>query len=81
MTTDPGAGGYHWPDSGQADCWDACQRELAAERADGFTAMLAQLPVDLATPGETTVTVRGNGRGGRNAEFLASASTGSKPKC
>jgi tRNA (cmo5U34)-methyltransferase len=50
MTTDPGAGGYHWRDSEQADRWDARQRDLDAERAEGFTAMLEQLPSDPATP-------------------------------
>lgn len=36
------------------------------------TGQPAQLPCVIISGGETTVTVRGNGRGGRNAEFLLS---------
>jgi hydroxypyruvate reductase len=36
----------------------------------------ADLPAVLLSGGETTVTVRGNGRGGRNQEFLAGLTLG-----
>ncbi len=50
-------------------------RELAAEHAETARTIAASLkpddsPVALISGGETTVTVRGTGRGGRNAEYL-----------
>ncbi|MFY0614641.1 MAG: glycerate kinase [Hyphomicrobiaceae bacterium] len=50
-------------------------REVAADHAAQATAIAASLaiddaPVALISGGETTVTVRGSGRGGRNAEYL-----------
>ena len=58
------------------DALEGEARELAAEHADLSTRVTA-LPLNGATPpsyfisgGETTVTVKGNGRGGRNAEYL-----------
>ncbi|WP_194725213.1 glycerate kinase type-2 family protein [Noviherbaspirillum malthae] len=50
-------------------------REVAAEHADIVREMRQQVKADgkprvLLSGGETTVTVRGKGRGGRNAEFL-----------
>ncbi len=50
-------------------------RELAKEHAAMAKAIVASLaagdqPVVLISGGETTVTVTGNGRGGRNAEYL-----------
>jgi glycerate 2-kinase len=50
-------------------------RDLAREHADLALEIAASLepgdtPVALISGGETTVTVKGNGRGGRNAEYL-----------
>ncbi len=46
-------------------------REVAAEQAAlALEHVKSGKPVALISGGETTVTVRGNGRGGRNAEFL-----------
>ncbi len=54
-------------------------RQVAAEHADVVRAVLsgeipAPRPCVLLSGGETSVTVRGNGRGGRNAEFLLALS-------
>jgi glycerate 2-kinase len=50
-------------------------RDVAADHAEQAKTIAAQLkpgdaPVVLISGGETTVTVKGNGRGGRNAEYL-----------
>jgi hydroxypyruvate reductase len=45
-------------------------RELGAEMA--LRALSTEAPCILLSGGETTVTLRGNGRGGRNVEFLLS---------
>jgi hydroxypyruvate reductase len=49
------------------DALEGESRELAREMAE---LALQSAPGILLSGGETTVTVRGNGRGGRNAEFL-----------
>lgn len=58
------------------DALEGEARELAAEHA-GLSTRVTALPHNGTTPpsyfisgGETTVTVKGNGRGGRNAEYL-----------
>ncbi|MDB5396233.1 MAG: Hydroxypyruvate reductase [Rhodospirillales bacterium] len=45
-------------------------RAVAAEQARMTLAQIPGAPCVLISGGETSVTVRGNGRGGRNAEFL-----------
>ncbi len=45
-------------------------REVAASQAAMARARSGEPPSVLLSGGETTVTVRGNGRGGRNAEYL-----------
>jgi hydroxypyruvate reductase len=51
-------------------------REAARQYADAVAAVLAQMgrPACILSAGETTVTVRGRGRGGRNQEFMLAAS-------
>jgi glycerate 2-kinase len=53
------------------DVGRAMARDALAARDAG-----AKLPAVLLSGGETTVTVRGKGRGGRNAEFLAGLALG-----
>lgn len=53
---------------GEARALGAAHARLALEIAGGLGA--AQAPVVLISGGETTVTVQGRGRGGRNAEYL-----------
>ena len=57
------------------DALEGEAREVAADQAALAKRLAAAMqpgdtPIALISGGETTVTVRGNGRGGRNAEFL-----------
>jgi len=60
-----------------SDCIEGEAREVAKvfagiAQSQRQKPTLAQKPMVLLSGGETSVTVRGNGRGGRNAEFLLS---------
>ncbi|HLY57295.1 MAG TPA: glycerate kinase [Stellaceae bacterium] len=52
------------------DALEGEARELAAEHAALAKSRAGEAPLALLSGGETTVTVRGKGRGGRNAEYL-----------
>ena len=59
---------------GEARAMGAAHARLALQIADGLGPH--QAPVVLISGGETTVTVRGRGRGGRNAEYLLAVALG-----
>jgi hydroxypyruvate reductase len=52
------------------DALEGEARELAAEHAELARQQIGKGPVALLSGGETTVTVSGTGRGGRNVEYL-----------
>ncbi|MET3663597.1 glycerate kinase [Caulobacter sp. 1776] len=59
---------------GEARALGAAHARLALQVAEGLTP--GQAPVVLISGGETTVTVQGRGRGGRNAEYLLAHALG-----
>jgi len=50
MSTNIGAGGYHWQSEENVERWVETRRSSSPDRDEGFAAMLEQLPKDLSTP-------------------------------